>query len=307
MKIVIFLEHPIRAFCARSEQVHYLATRHPAHDFRRVTTEADFLRELPEADAVLVWSFPASFYGKTSRLRLIGTPAAGRERIEPDPNGRVRYVHGSFHGKIMAETLLGVMLHFSRRLDLALEDQRARRYRRDEYSTTRRLAGQTALIVGYGPLGRECGRLLKAVGLRVLGVKRDTSVDPGPADELFSPERLLSLLPDADHVVLTLPSDTGTDHLFSDAAFAAMRPTAALYNLGRGNAVDEAALVRALTEKRLAHAYLDVFETEPLPDDSPLWNTPNLAITPHVSAVSGEYLDLWFEELVPALKRAVEG
>jgi D-2-hydroxyacid dehydrogenase (NADP+) len=307
MKIVIFLEHPIRAFCARSDQVHTLATRHPAHDFRRVTSEADFLRELPEADAVLGWSFPASWYGKTSRLRIVATPAAGRERLEPDPNGRVRSVHGSFHGKIMAESLLGMMFHFSRRLDLALEDQRARRYRRDEYSGTRRLAGQTALIVGYGPLGRECARLLKAVGLRVLGVQRDPSVDPGPADEVFPVERLHSLLAEADHVVLTLPSDTGTDHLFSDAAFAAMRPTAALYNLGRGNAVDEAALIRALAEKKLAHAFLDVFETEPLPADSPLWNTPNLALTPHVSAISAEYLDLWFEALIPELKRAVEG
>jgi phosphoglycerate dehydrogenase-like enzyme len=302
MKVVIFLEHPIQAFCAQPQQVHALAARHPKHDFRRVTTEADFLRELPEADAVLVWRFPASWYAKTSRLRFVATPAAGRERLEPDPNGHVRSVHGSFHGKIMAESLLGMMLHFSRRLDLALEDRRLRLYRREEYSGARRLAGQTALIVGYGPLGRECARLLKAVGLRVLGVKRDPAVDPAPADAVFPAEQLHSLLAEADHVVVTLPSDTGTDHLFSDAAFAAMRPTAALYNLGRGNAVDEAALVRALAGSKLAHAFLDVFESEPLPADSPLWSAPNLAFTPHASAISREYLDLWFEELDSAIK-----
>src|SRR5689334_25371925 len=127
------------------------------------------MAELPDAGGALVWRFPASHYEHAPRLRFVGTPAAGRERLEPDPSGRVRAVHGSFHGKIMAESLLGMMLHFSRRFDLALADQRERRYRRDEYSNTRRLHGQTALVVGYGPLGRECARLLKAVGLRVLG------------------------------------------------------------------------------------------------------------------------------------------
>lgn len=302
MRVVVFLEHPIEAFCVQPEQLHALATRHPEHDFKRVTTEDELERELSEADAALVWSFPARLYAKSRRLRFVATPAAGRERLEPDPSGRVRAVHGSFHGKIMAESLLGMMLHFSRRFDLALEDQRARRYRRDQYSRTRRLHGQTALIVGYGPLGRECARLLKAVGLRVAGVKRNASSDPRPADAVFPPERLHELLAEADHVVLTLPSDTSTDHLLSDAAFAAMRPTAVLYNLGRGNAVDEPALVRALEQKKLAHAFLDVFEREPLPDDSPLWSAPNLALTPHSSAISREYLDLWLEELDAHLK-----
>jgi phosphoglycerate dehydrogenase-like enzyme len=303
MKVVVFLEHPIQAFCVQPEQLHALAARHPKHDFRRVTGEADFLRELVDADAALVWRFPASYYTKTSRLRVVATPAAGRERLEPDPSGRVRALHGSFHGKIMAESLLGMMLYFSRRLDRALEDQRERRYRREEYSGTRRLAGQTALIVGYGPLGRECARLLKAVGLNVLGVKRDATVDAPPADAVFPAERLLELLGRADHVVVTLPSDTDTDHLFSDAAFAAMPRTATLYNLGRGNAVDEVALVRALEHGEIAHAYLDVFEREPLPPDSPLWTAPNLALTPHASAISREYLDLWFDELDSELRR----
>ncbi len=153
------------------------------------------------------------------------------------------------------------------------------------------------MIVGYGPLGRECARLLKAVGLRVLGVKRNAAVDPAPADAVYPTERLLALLPDADHVVVTLPGDTGADHLFSDDAFAAIRPSAGFYSLGRGNAVDETALIRVLREGRLAHAFLDVFEQEPLPADSPLWDTPNLALTPHASAINAQYLELWFEEL----------
>jgi phosphoglycerate dehydrogenase-like enzyme len=113
---------------------------------------------------------------------------------------------------------------------------------------------------------------------------------------------LHQLLPHADHVVLTLPSDTGTDHLIDDEALGAIKPGASLYNLGRGNAVDSAALVRALGEGKLAHAFLDVFEVEPLPRDSPLWSVPNLHVMPHASAISSEYLDLWLEELASELR-----
>jgi D-2-hydroxyacid dehydrogenase (NADP+) len=307
MKVVLFLEHSIRAFSVQPEQLAALAARYPEHDFRKVTDEHAFLSELRDAGAAFVWRFPARYYAQGPNLRFVATPAAGRERLEPDPSGRVRTVHGSFHGKIMAESLLGMMLHFSRRFDLALTHQRERRYERGEYSRTERLFGQTALIVGYGPLGRECARLLKAVGMRVLGVKRDASVEAAPADAVFPADRLFALLPEADHVILTLPSDTGTDHLLSDAAFALVRPTATLYNLGRGNAVDEAALVRTLASKKLAHAFLDVFEREPLPPDSPLWTAPNLALTPHSSAISREYLDLWFEELHSDLRSSPEG
>jgi D-2-hydroxyacid dehydrogenase (NADP+) len=150
-------------------------------------------------------------------------------------------------------------------------------------------------------LGRECARLLKAVGLRVVGVKRTPDVDPAPADSVHALSELPRLLAEADHVIATLPADTGTDHLFDDAAFAAMRPGAGFYNLGRGNAVDEPALLRALASGALGHAFLDVFEHEPLPADSPLWAAPNLALTPHASAISTEYLDLWIEELGPRL------
>jgi phosphoglycerate dehydrogenase-like enzyme len=297
MKVVVWLEHEIGAFRARAEQLELLQARHPQHELTVVHGEDDFLRELPAAHAALVWRFSATWYGLAPRLRFVATPAAGREKLEADASGRVRSVHGHFHGKIMAESLLGMMLFHARRLEVCVDDRRARRYERDQFSTTRRLAGQRALIVGYGPLGRECARLLVAVGLRVVGVKRNADVDPTPAEAVFSIDALHALLPEADHLILTLPSDTGTQHLISDAQLSLLRSSASLYNLGRGNAVDERALVRALRAGKLAHAFLDVFEREPLPAESPLWEVPNLALLPHASAISAEYLDLWFEEL----------
>lgn len=297
MKVLLWLPHPIRAFSVQPEQLRRLEERCPQHDFRLAPTLQAFLAELAEADAALVWQFNADWYRLGPRLKFVATPAAGREQVKPDPSGRVRNVHGHFHGKIMVESLLAMMLHFSRRIDVSLENQRAHVYDRTAYVETRRLSGQHALIVGYGPLGRQCARLLKALGLRVTGVKRQAAVDPAPADAVFAVEQLHELLPEADHVVLTLPSDTGTDRLLGERELGLVKPSACLYNLGRGNSVDEAALVRALAEGRLAHAFLDVFAEEPLPESSPLWETPGLALMPHASAISQDYLDLWFEEL----------
>jgi D-2-hydroxyacid dehydrogenase (NADP+) len=163
MKVVVWLENPIAAFSVSPAQVASLTARYSAHTFCAVRNEAEFLAALPDADAALVWRFSSAWYESGVKLVFVATPAAGREKLEPDPSGRVRAVHGHFHGKIMAETLLAAMLYFARRLDVSVADQMAHRYERGAYVGSRRLAGQRALIVGYGPLGRECARLLKAV------------------------------------------------------------------------------------------------------------------------------------------------
>jgi D-2-hydroxyacid dehydrogenase (NADP+) len=299
MKILVWLEHRIAAFSVQPAQLAQLARLHPQLELHVVRSEAQLLGALPEAEAALVWSFSAAWYARGPKLRFVATPAAGRENLEADPSGRVRAVHGHFHGKIMAESLLAMMLFFSRRLDGAMADQAAGRYERAAYSGTRRLAGQQALIIGYGPLGRECARLLRAFGMRVVGLKRNPNVDPAPADSVCGVGQLHEQLRETDHVILTLPGDTGTDHLIGAYELSLLRPSATLYNIGRGNAVDEHALVLALESEKLAHAFLDVFEREPLPTNSPLWKTKNLALMPHASAISREYLDLWFEELAP--------
>lgn len=302
MKVVLWLESPIRAFRLQPEQLAHLRSAYSHHDFIQVSERQAFLNELGEAEVALVWHFEASWYELAPALKLVATPAAGREWLAPDPSGRVPGLHGSFHGKIMAESLLAMLLFHSRRLDLCVSAQRERRYERDSFSTTRRLSGQRALIVGYGPLGRECAKLLKAVGMRVTGVTRRPSLDTGAANALRVARDLPQLLAQTDHLVLTLPGGAATDRLISDAQLSLLPAHAALYNLGRGNAVDEAALIRALEAGRLAHAFLDVFEHEPLPVASPLWTTKNLTVMPHASAISSEYLELWFEELASTLR-----
>jgi D-2-hydroxyacid dehydrogenase (NADP+) len=301
MNVVIWLESAVRAFDLEPSQLEALRARHPQHQFVVARKTVDFLALLPAAEAVLVWRFEASWYRHAPRLRLVATPSAGRELVDMHPERRVRVSYGSFQGKIMAESLLAMMLFHSRRLDLCVTQQRERKWERDGFSGSRRLAGQRALIVGYGPLGRECARLLTAVGLSVIGVKRSPAGPPAPANAVYPVSKLHQLLPTADHVVLTLPGGAGTEHLIDEAALRRLQPSACLYNLGRGNAVDTPALIDALQAGRLAHAFLDVFETEPLPSDSPLWDLPNLHVMPHASAISSEYLQLWLEELDPEL------
>jgi phosphoglycerate dehydrogenase-like enzyme len=302
MKVAIWLENAVRAFDLNPSQFEDLKARYPQHDFALAPDQAAFLQLLPDAEAVLVWRFTAAWYGLARKLQWVATPSAGRELVDPDPAHRVNVNYGTFQGKIMAESLLSMMLFHSRRLDLCVDQQQSRRWERDVFSSTRRLAGQRALILGYGPLGRQCAHLLKAVGLGVVGVKRSPERDAAPADAVHPLSDLQRLLPTVNHVVLTLPGGAGTQHLMNDVTLGLLPPGACLYNLGRGNAVDSAALVRALDTGRLARAFLDVFEEEPLPADSPLWSTPNLHIMPHASAICAEYLDLWLEELSPRLR-----
>ena len=297
MRVLVHLESGVPEFVATQRQLANLARSLPGVTLVGCAGDADFVERLPEADAVVVWRFQRDWYARAPKLAHVFTPAAGKEGIEPDPGGRASLHFGHFHGHLMAESLVGMVLFMNRRFGMAQAAQRERRWDRSVYVDTHRLAGQTALIVGYGAIGELCGRLLKALGVRVHGVRRDPSRGGAFADCVFGVDGLLEAVADADHVACVLPGDTGTDSLLGAEAFARMKPTAYLYNLGRGNAVDAPALLTALKSGQIAGAFLDVVPEEPLPVSSPLWDAPNLYLTPHASAIHAEYLDLYFEDL----------
>lgn len=297
MRIVIFLSSEIRAFDASPAQIARFEKRVPQHRVTTALNEADFLRELATADAAVVWRFREDWYDAAPHLRHVCTPSAGRERIALDPRARVTAHFGAFHGQIMAESLLAMMLFMNRRLALAVHAQAAARWDALAYDALMPLRGQTALLVGYGAIGRHAARLLSAVGVRVHGLKRDVTRGAEGVERVFAPSQLLEAVALADHVACLLPSDTGSDHLIDARALERMKPSAFLYNLGRGNAVDSDALRAALMAGRLAGAFLDVVPEEPLPANSPLWKTHNLQLTPHASAIRSDYLDLYFAEV----------
>ncbi|WP_143302354.1 D-2-hydroxyacid dehydrogenase, partial [Candidatus Entotheonella palauensis] len=150
------------------------------------------------------------------------------------------------------------------------------------------LAGQRAVIVGVGSIGRGIATLLKAVGVRVTGVGRRARTNDPVFERIDAQSDILQAVSEADWVIGVLPSTPSTENVFTQAVFAAMAPTARFVNIGRGNAVDDQALIQALENGDIAGAMLDVFREEPLPASAPLWRTPRLLISPHMS---GDYTD----------------
>ncbi len=148
------------------------------------------------------------------------------------------------------------------------------------------LPGQTVLVVGFGGIGAEFARLAKALGLRVIGVRRGARQAGDPVDELHTPDQLDALLPRADWLMLACPLTTETRKLITAQRLALLPKGAHIINIARGEVIDEVALIAALQSGHLAGAYLDVFEQEPLPTTSPLWDMPNVLVTPHNSTNS---------------------
>ena len=139
---------------------------------------------------------------------------------------------------------------------------------------------QTILVVGLGGIGREVARILSALGTRVIGTSRRGASVEG-VDEVVHPDELADVVGRVDGIVVTLPGTAATEKLVSAAVLDAVRPGTTLVNVGRGTVIDEDALVSALREGRIGFAALDVFAAEPLPADSPLWDLPNVLISPH--------------------------
>ena len=260
-----------------------------------VKSERAFLRELPDATHAIVWNFEKKWFARAPKLRVLATPGAGRELVPAEadlPPGVVKF-HGEYHGAIMAETVLACMFAWARGLYAAYGWQtgadRPRKLwpRVDLSPLCRRVAGTRAVVLGYGHVGRAIGARLRANGVAVKGVRRRNFGE------------LPAALADADWLVLALPGDTGTDDVVDAETLALLPPRAVLVNVGRGNAVEERALVRALKRGKLAAAFLDVFKREPLAPDSPLAadGVPNLFRLPHASAFSPDYMDLFFAEL----------
>lgn len=183
----------------------------------------------------------------------------------------------------LAEFCLLGLLAFTKGLPRLQADQRADHW--DHYPVAE-LQGGTLLILGLGAIGTEVARLAKAFGMRTIGINRRGRSDSPHVDEAHAPEHLHDLLGRADALAVTLPLTEETRGMLDAPALSHMKPGAILVNIGRGELIDQRALVEALREHRLAGAALDVFATEPLPTESALWDLPNVLVSPHTAALS---------------------
>jgi phosphoglycerate dehydrogenase-like enzyme len=208
------------------------------------------------------------------------------------------------HAIPLAEFCLLGLLAFTKDLPRLESDQRARRW---HHHPVRELHGQTLLILGLGAVGEEVARLAKAFGMRVVGINRHGRTDSPDVDEIHPLGALDELLGEADAVVITLPNTTETAGLLDADSIARLKPGSILVNVGRGAVIDEPALIEALRAQRLRGAALDVFATEPLPADSPLWELPNVLVSPHTAALSIHENERIVELFVQNLGRYLAG
>lgn len=185
----------------------------------------------------------------------------------------------------IAQTVVGAMLSLARGFPAWSDAQRRHAWEpRNLQAPPRDLRGQTLLVFGFGAIGLEVARLARALGLHVIGVRRRPSATAAIADEVHPPAALDALLPRANWLVLTSPLTAETRDLFDAARLARLPRGAYVLNVSRGEVVDEAALIEGLRTGRLGGAYVDVFREEPLPASSPLWDLPNVIVSPHDSS-----------------------
>jgi glyoxylate/hydroxypyruvate reductase len=257
---------------------------HPV-DIHACATPAAAAAVAAEADVVYAWQFPPSLYAEARRLVWLQAMGAGVDWVlAPELPGRVVVTRApGIFGAWMREYVLGWCAWVTQRMEAYRTAQRERRWIGTVLPG--RLRDKTLVLVGLGDVGREIAGLARAVGMRVIGVSRSGRRLPGLA-RVHRVSGLHPALSEADFVVLAAPLTARTRGLIDAPALAAMRPGAWLINVGRGALVDDTALVRALADRRIGGAVLDVFRTEPLPADHPYWGLDNVVITPHISGPS---------------------
>jgi D-2-hydroxyacid dehydrogenase (NADP+) len=258
----------------------------------------DFARALPDAEVVVAQDLSDAQLARAKRLRWLSSVAAGLDGIVTPAllaRGIAITNASGVHGPNIAEHVLAMMLMFTRGLPKLFRAQLARRWERNLTSRSDgpgELTGKTLLIVGLGRIGEAIAVRARPFGVRVVAVKHDPSTRHDAVvavDELLGMDALDEVLGRADHVCLTVPLTRETHHLLDARRIAHLRAGTFLYNISRGAVIDEAALVDALRAGKLGGAGLDVFEEEPLPETSPLWDLDNVILTPHVAGVTPLY------------------
>lgn len=264
----------------------------------RYTDGPNLADALHGADALFVYDFlstavPAAWRA-ADRLRWLHIASAG---VDPvlfpglrDSDVVLTNSRGVFDDSI-AEYVLGVILTFAKDFARSLDLQRETRWQHRE---SERISGREVVIVGTGPIGRAIARLLRAAGMRVVGAGRTARDSDPDFGTVYPSAELEEHLPSADYVVAVAPLTEQTKGLFDARALAAMKPSARFINVGRGELVVTGDLVEAVRAGKIAGAALDVFETEPLPADSPLWTMENVLVSPHMS---GDFIG-WRTKLV---------
>ena len=272
-----------------AENLTRLRQAHPDLEFRYCVERENYLANVPDAEIIFSKQFPPGTLDLAPKLRWIQAGTAGVNHLIAAGIGergiRLTNARGA-HGTPIAEQTLALMFAFANRLPTLIRAQDEHQHVAKQVIAAKfELAGQTLCVIGLGDIGGTLAQKAKLLGLRVLGVRR--TVAPFPAlDGQYTPDQLLDALPQADHVALCLPLTDATTAIVGEPELRAMKPTAHIYNVGRGASIEPNALIRALQEGWIAGAGLDCTDPEPLPADSPLWGMDNVILAQHTSGSS---------------------
>jgi len=273
-------------------------------------TDADFERLLPGAEVLFGWHLAPENLPRAAKLKWVQVGSAGIDwALFPEfvRSGVVLTSAVGIHAVQMSEHALAMMLALTRKLPHFVRRQAGRNWDRPAGDDMGELSGKTLGVFGLGAIGEALAVRAKAFGMRVLGVKNSPSGYRGAADEAVGPDAMKRVLGESDYVVNLLPLTKATRGIVSAAMIAAMKPTAFFVNLGRGATVDEKALVAALRAGKIRGAGLDVFEEEPLAENSPLWEMENVIITPHVGGLTPRYWERATDLFCRNLARYIAG
>jgi phosphoglycerate dehydrogenase-like enzyme len=276
--------------------------------------DPDFVaREAPLAEVVLLAGFDGavfkSMWPLAGRAHWVHSLAAGVEGMltpefvaSPVPLTNARGVFA----EALGEYAIAAVFHFAKNIPAFTRNQQAHHW---EWLTVDMVRGATFGVIGYGAIGREAARLAKAMGMRVIALRRRpaSAEDDGIAERIYAPPQLQELLAASDYVLLAMPSTPETRHMIGAPQLRAMKDSAVLINLGRGSAVDDDALVEALREKWIRGAALDVVETEPLPPEHPLYTLDNVLLSAHSADRTEDWLERATRMFVENYGRFVRG
>ncbi|RIU92601.1 D-2-hydroxyacid dehydrogenase [Oceanobacillus picturae] len=272
--------------------------------------DTDELQEdLKGAEVILHWkkAIEQTVLEQNNQLKWIQTWSAGVNNLPleqlSERNVSITSANG-VHAYPISETIFALMLGLTRKIHTYVRQQQQKQWEHADLKLE--LHEKTIGVLGVGAIGLETAKIAKAFGMKVLGV-RHSGKSTDYVDEMYTPDQLSDVLPQCDVVVITLPLTDETTNLFGKEQFDQMKNSSTLINIGRGPIVKEDELVEALQSGKIAGAGLDVFATEPLPEDSPLWDMENVIVTPHTAGSTEHYTERVVRDVfIPNLKNYLE-
>ncbi|MGA8763906.1 MAG: D-2-hydroxyacid dehydrogenase [Candidatus Sulfotelmatobacter sp.] len=314
-KLLVVVYHPFDLWNVPSWFPEKISKNFPQVEVVHRTNYEGIERELATAEVLFTFSLQPEQFKLAKKLRWIHAPtAAVHQFLFPElVNGDVIVTNArEVHGPVVAEHVMALIFALAKKIPQAARLQEKRMWGQDAIWNVgprpREIAGATLGLIGLGSIGRTVAQMAAALGMRVIAVREHVEKEkPAGVAAIFSPSQLDELLSHSDYVVIAAPLTSATQGLMNADRLAAMKPDAYLINVGRGPQVDEAALADALRSRRIAGAALDVFDEEPLPPESPLWDLDNLLITPHTAGLTGKLWHRHYELFSENLRRYHSG